>query len=534
MAKSPTSNLQPPISNLQSPISNLQPHLHRWGLRLRLAESLTWGPWGAAAGLGAGLLLALAARLCPLLIARVLVGWVGLLMLAGGIVGLAAVWLRPRSLASSARAFDRRFRLAERLTTAVEIGTGRLRTAPAMARAQLADALNAAVRVDPGVMLPLRASRRALLVSGVLVVALLFLLWLPNPQEDVLLQRAAVRAAIEGQVEELEAVREAVAEAEGLTEAEREVLLQVLEEAIAALNKSLDRSISEGRTAPEEAVAALSEAERALAPLHDPGAATVQAGLERAAEEMADSELTHDIAEALANGDYQTAAQALAAYSGEQGETLTQEEELELARELAEAAETLAESASPLQGGLRGVAKQLAQAAEAIERGDIAEAREAIRGAAQRMGEAGERVQRQEVVEGTLAELQEGREQIANGCSLAGAPLAQSLPDAGRGGGQQTQPGHHEDAGTGAPYDEVYVPYRFDEEGVGVGVGREGDEGVSVGDVPLPAPEGGRTSVPYREVYADYAAQAGAALEGSYIPLGLKQYVRDYFSSLEP
>jgi hypothetical protein len=29
------------------------------------------------------------------------------------------------------------------------------------------------------------------------------------------------------------------------------------------------------------------------------------------------------------------------------------------------------------------------------------------------MGEAGERVQRQEAVEGTLAQLQEGREQIA-------------------------------------------------------------------------------------------------------------------------
>ena len=102
------------------------------------------------------------------------------------------------------------------------------------------------------------------------------------------------------------------------------------------------------------------------------------------------------------------------------------------------------------------------------------------------------------------------------------------------GDGQQTQPGHHEDAGSGAPYDEVYVPYRFDEEGAGVDVGREdsGDEGVPVGDAPLPAPEGGRAGVPYREVYADYAAQAGAALEGSYIPLGLKQYVRDYFSSL--
>ena len=102
------------------------------------------------------------------------------------------------------------------------------------------------------------------------------------------------------------------------------------------------------------------------------------------------------------------------------------------------------------------------------------------------------------------------------------------------GSGQQTQPGHHEDAGSGAPYDEVYVPDRFDEEGAGVDVGREGGEGVPVGDAPLPAPDGGRASVPYREVYAEYADQAGAALEGSYIPLGMKQYVRDYFSSLEP
>ncbi len=78
------------------------------------------------------------------------------------------------------------------------------------------------------------------------------------------------------------------------------------------------------------------------------------------------------------------------------------------------------------------------------------------------------------------------------------------------------------------------MPYRFDEEGAGLDVGREDGEGVPVGDAPLPAPESGRANVPYREVYADYAAQAGAALEGSYIPLGMKQYVRDYFSSLEP
>ena len=381
-------------------------YLRRWGLRLRLVESFTWGPWGAAAGLGAGLLLAVAARLWPLLMARLLVGIAGLLALCGGMVGLAVVWLRPRSLPRLARTFDSRFGLDERLTTAVEIGTGLLRTTPAMAGAQLADALDAAARIDPGVVLPLRASRRPLLTCGVLAAALVLSLWLPNPQEDLLLQRAAVRTAIEQQIEKLEAAREGVAEVEGLTEAEREMLLQELEEAIAALD--------EGRATPEDAVAALSEAEQALAPLQDPGAATVQAGLERAAEGMADSELTRDIAEPLASGDYQAAAQALAAYSDTEGEPLTREEELELARELAEAAEALRQT-SPLAGeGLEeGLAEQLARAAEAIERGDIAEAQEVIREAARRMEEAGERVQRHESVESTLAELQEGREQIA-------------------------------------------------------------------------------------------------------------------------
>jgi hypothetical protein len=344
------------------------------------------------------LLLALAARLWPLLMARWLAGLAGLFALAGVMVGLLVVWLRPRALHRLARVFDHLFGLAERLTTAIEIGTGRLRATAAMARAQLADTLDAAARVDVHPMLPLRASRWALLTFGLLALALSLSLWLPNPQEDVLLQRAAVRDAIEEQIDELETVREEVAQVEGLTEAEREMLLEALEEAIAALD--------EGRATPEEAIAALSEAEQSLAELQDPGAAGVRDGLERAAEGMADSELTHEIAEALANGDYQAAAQELDAYSGTKGEALTREEELELAQELAQAAEALAESDPDL-------AEQLAQAAEAIERGDVAEAREAIRDAARQMGEAGERVERQEAVEGALAELQEGRGEVA-------------------------------------------------------------------------------------------------------------------------
>ena len=57
----------------ETPILKLSPlyaHLRRWGLRLRLVESLSWGPWGGAVGLLLGLLIALAARLWPLLLSR--------------------------------------------------------------------------------------------------------------------------------------------------------------------------------------------------------------------------------------------------------------------------------------------------------------------------------------------------------------------------------------------------------------------------------------------------------------------------------
>lgn len=45
---------------------------------------------------------------------------------------------------------------------------------------------------------------------------------------------------------------------------------------------------------------------------------------------------------------------------------------------------------------------------------------------------------------------------------------------------------------------------------------------------------GEMSSVPYSQVYGDYRDAAYEALDSDYIPLGLKGYVRDYFSSLEP
>jgi hypothetical protein len=39
---------------------------------------------------------------------------------------------------------------------------------------------------------------------------------------------------------------------------------------------------------------------------------------------------------------------------------------------------------------------------------------------------------------------------------------------------------------------------------------------------------------PYQEVYADFYDYAQTTLERNYVPLSVKDYVRDYFSSLDP
>ena len=56
--------------------------------------------------------------------------------------------------------------------------------------------------------------------------------------------------------------------------------------------------------------------------------------------------------------------------------------------------------------------------------------------------------------------------------------------------------------------------------------------------IPLPgmAPEPGEAgvAVPYDAVYHYYQQAAGRSMERAYVPPGLRDYVRAYFSGLEP
>lgn len=83
-------------------------------------------------------------------------------------------------------------------------------------------------------------------------------------------------------------------------------------------------------------------------------------------------------------------------------------------------------------------------------------------------------------------------------------------------------------------FEPVYAPQRPGGEG-----GPEIELDPNSSDAPVQEGEfsqnpSGNASVPYNQVFSDYSDAANRALESDYIPLGLRDVVRDYFSSLEP
>ncbi|MFQ5613820.1 MAG: hypothetical protein ACE5H9_17000 [Anaerolineae bacterium] len=524
----------------------------RWQEATRLALRVT------GLGLAATLLFILAGRVYPLAWPEALL----LTGLGGTLAGLLAVmgyaWLRPRPTLAVARYLDRRLHLDERLSTAVELLDGRHSAPAEIAQAQLADAQQHLQGFDPARALPVRLPWRWLGITGALVMALAAGMLAPNPQVAVLQQRAQTQEILEEQAARLEEVRAELLADELLPDTPRgQELLQTLDELIAALR--------DGELSREEALAALSEAEQGLAALQDVAAGQT-ALLNDLAQTFSRFDSTESLAEALQERNLADAAQALtsAGADPEQG------------RELAEALQQAAQAAR--QAGQTDLADALSQAAGALERaatqgGDGQAAQEALAQAAEALAEAGEGLADQEAIAEALANIQSAREQLAQGNAPGGEGGGQS-PGSGQGAGQAQGSGAvpgaglnvggagREDPGPGAEgllaeegapdqmstgngpnegrvgeYESLYAPQHLGGEG-GPVVNPDAPEvegGLPLGDAPLdPNQDPGAALVPYDQVYGQYADEAGQALDSSYIPLGMKRYIRQYFGALEP
>jgi hypothetical protein len=548
----------------------LQAQLELWDKRRRLRDGLIQVPRGMLLGLLAAVVVAAISRMRPWLHNDEMALVAATMALLGALAGLVSVLARRQSPLEQARLADWEFQLSERMSTAVEIQEGGLSIPRQLVDRQLNDALSVASSINISRKLALTLDRRDwlfIIIAGALLVTSAIL---PNLQSQTLKRRQAIAESIEEQISSLEQLREEIREEGALTEQLREELLEPVENALQELDAA--------ELSQERAVAALSEAEADLRALSETTSVEdLRRALQEAGSSLADSGAGEALGGSLQQGELSGAA-AAAAQLAESLDLLSNGEVAELADGLAASAASLADVDSQLSQALDG-------AAQSLRDGERTGAAERLRDAAgtlqqralesavsQRAAEAADQLNqgRQAVAQagdassggadGTAEGAAEGQGQgqgsgqgsgqgagAGSGSSSGGSSGTGSGTGSGGGSGgglgQQTEQG----SGVGGPgaggghAEHVFVPPYTDlsgEAGVNIELPAEclanpSECGGLLSESPTEFTSEG-SAVPYSQVFGDYRNAAYEALADDYIPLGLKGYVRDYFSSLEP
>ena len=565
-----------------SAFKQLEQQLQQWDNRRQTALFLVWIPRGLLIGLLTAVFIAALARWQPLLDNQ----QVGIIALALGVIGLlmgtAVVFLFHRhTLEQTAQFADRTFGLQERCSTAVELHHGHIKTEPDLVKLQLNDTLHVATQVDPAAHLPFQLRTQEWLAILAAIALLVTAVVLPNPQAGILQGQRAVTQAIEEQIETLEALEEQIRNNPDLSPAEQEALLEPLQDARERLET--------GELSQEEALATLTTAEQALQELAANNDTTaVREQLRTAGNTLAGSENGQELGEAMQSGDFNQASTA-ASELATQLSSLSAEQQATLASELTE-------TAAALSGTDPQLAQELAAAAEALREGDLESAQEALASASDTLSERGTQQATAEQAAVAASELGQGRQEVAQagqegqggqsgesqqgqsgqegqeqgegqgeGQTAEGSgngsvqPLdgnsgqtgqngSQTSPLGGDGQGQAGSTAGSNTGGTpggigegGGSVESVFVPEPIDlsgEPGVDIELPAEciadpASCGLLLNQSPTDfGPE--NSQVPYTEVLGQYREAAYDALDDDYIPLGMKRYIRDYFSSLEP
>ena len=461
--------------------------------------------------------------------------------------GLSAAWLLGWALYSSlrpirpltvARRADAELGLRDRLSTALALATpgGNLPGAcdPRLVSLQIGDALAVAQAIDPRRAFALRLPRLLLVRAAVALLACLALLALPNPMDAVVRQRAQIAQAARAEAARLERLAQALAQEQSLTPEDKAELLRQMRPLIAQLKANPGEA--------SEALADLAALQEQLRARLDPAAPTEQAALEALARQMAALAGANDRAPEAAE-----AAHLLAQLSAEL-DRLSPDSRAALAGALEQAA-------ARTMGNDPNLASALSALAQATRTGtDVNQAAARAGPALQRS--AG-RLAWQQALAQAMGQAEASQRAIAR--AAAGGQARSPGQSQGQGQGQGQQPGGGggtnantlppgQSSGTaGAPagpnkpfgvgeLEMVYSPLaagQGQEEYVAGQQGAEGETASGEGKQPQPGASG-PALVPYHQVYAQYRQIAGQAMERSYVPAGLQEYVQEYFSALEP
>ncbi len=520
-------------------------------------------------------------------------------LFAGGfLLNLVKTAIFPRSPQERARYFDIEFGLQERISTAMELMSGRLRTHPEIESRQIADALVHARQINARDSIPLDFRPRELTLMCVLLLAALLVIALPllTGQYPVV---AAPSVTLEEPIEEVREIIETVAKDTDLGDIDRRELLNALE---VALERLEEEDISE-----EEAFAAMSQLSAEIEEIENQLEDTIdldQSALEAAAEALkdffppSDNELADD-EQGQPSAGLDDLSNALEEMSQQAGQ-MSSEEMQALAEALQEAARELAETNPELS-------QRLAEMAEALEEGASEDLQESLEQARQELSQEQQQQESSQNAQDMLQEQGERAQEAADGIGRQEAEQQQEMSDPRPGQSESTESGQQRSgqessqqsdsaqqganqgeqqsdrnrpglgenasvsrdsrsagagAGEGEPSNrslagaagedqgadtdnrsrgtgEIQYEALYSPSGISGGGADEirlrsdaGDQTLSEGDFddnPL-----GESRVSYDTVFSEYQNSANRALESDYVPLGLRDVVRDYFTSLDP
>jgi hypothetical protein len=456
---------------------------------------------------------------------------------------------------------------------------------------QQSDALALARSIEPQRAFPLRWTGRLLAIAAACLVVALLLALLPNPMDAVLAERAAITAAAEEQAEALEELAEELAADETLDPEDREELLRALREAIDALRSNpgdLEQALAD--------MAELKDALRSQLDPQSAARQAALEGLGADLAEAAGSPDRDPLLEEMARLLQELAARAGEMSAEERTGLAEALEEMaarvgasdpELATALGQMAQDVRRGADPSTSA-QAAAQALSQAAsQAANQRAMGRALNHTQAASSRLASAGQRAVAQagsgDSQDGGTGEGEgQGPGQPAGEGDSEGSGSGQgqgSSESEGEGSGEgegqgegqgQGQGGQGQTPGqgtggsgggttarTGPPdtrpgragrptdpnkgyelgeLDSVYAPWQQGQPGSPDFLpGRESGQGEeTVREEGPQAGSSGPALVPYSEVYASYNTAAAEALEREYVPAGLKDYVREYFTRLEP
>lgn len=514
--------------------------------RLHAASIINHMVIGAASALSLGIAVVIAARFIP-----VYNVYLNILKLVGAAVTAAflySAFSTPRD-AYAALKIDS-FGLNERTITALEL----VGDQSAFAVLEKNDALQHIRNIDYKKRIPLKPNKKYLLICLILTAVLALSGFIPNPMAERAEELHKLKSEIAEQQKKADKLSQKVRNNPKLSEEQKKELIQKLEE--------LKRELKEAKDS-KEINKALGRAEKKLEYIKDKYAPDED--LKKIADTFSKNEMTKALAELIEKGDEKALKDSIKKLA-EDLRKLTPQEKQELAEEVSKLAQEIknnpelsrafAELAEKLASGELGdLSSELMELGENISKlmenesvrnaiseiiKELANAKSNNSSGGQQQGQYGSGHQGQGNTAGENNNPGQGNQPGGNGQGSGQGSGAGSGTDAGNenqtpippaGSGISKKDGSQKKDGE---YEKIFTPDTLGGEGETSNLsGKKGTGGTIEQVITNKSQTIKGSSVPYDRVIGQYRETAMESINTSDIPPGMKDIVKEYFTSLE-